>query len=64
MTFFGDMRDDLFGDFFSSLFTMFQIMTGDQWGDITRELFAQVFFLRALRASFFVLKKLFAQGFF
>ena len=53
VTFFGTMRDDLFGDFFSSLFTMFQIMTGDQWGDITRELFAQAE-VPALTAIFFV----------
>ena len=53
VTFFGTMRDDLFGDFFSSLFTMFQIMTGDQWGDITRELFAQTS-IPALTAIFFV----------
>ena len=53
VTFFGTMRDDLFGDFFSSLFTMFQIMTGDQWGDITRELFSQTS-IPALTAIFFV----------
>jgi hypothetical protein len=53
VTFYGNQREDLFGDFFSSLFTMFQIMTGDQWGDITRELFAQSS-TPALTAMFFV----------
>ena len=53
VTFFGGQREDLFGDFFSSLFTMFQIMTGDKWGDITRELFAQSS-MPALTALFFV----------
>ena len=39
VTFFSSMMPELFGDFVSSSFTMFQIMTGDQWGDIARELF-------------------------
>ncbi len=28
-----------FGDFFSAMFTMFQIMTGDDWAQIARDLF-------------------------
>jgi voltage-gated sodium channel len=37
--FFSGVRPDLFGDFFGSLFTMFQIMTGDAWSDTARDLF-------------------------
>lgn len=29
---------ELFGDFFSAMFTMFQVMTGDAWSDVARAL--------------------------
>uniref|UniRef100_A0A7S0QNQ4 EF-hand domain-containing protein n=1 Tax=Cryptomonas curvata TaxID=233186 RepID=A0A7S0QNQ4_9CRYP len=39
VNFFRDKNPDYFGSFFRSLFTMFQVCTGDNWSDIARSLF-------------------------
>uniref|UniRef100_A0A6U5CI52 PH domain-containing protein n=3 Tax=Hemiselmis andersenii TaxID=464988 RepID=A0A6U5CI52_HEMAN len=39
VSFFGELDPRLFGTFFRSLFTMFQVCTGDNWSDVARELF-------------------------
>ena len=38
-TFFSKVMPDQFGDFFSTLFTMFQVMTADAWSNIARDMF-------------------------
>mmetsp|Transcript_1389 Transcript_1389/g.3032 ORF Transcript_1389/g.3032 Transcript_1389/m.3032 type:complete len:772 (-) Transcript_1389:640-2955(-) len=39
VTFFSSYAPEEFGDFFTGMFTMFQVMTGDNWSDIARGLF-------------------------
>mmetsp|Transcript_48070 Transcript_48070/g.150839 ORF Transcript_48070/g.150839 Transcript_48070/m.150839 type:complete len:799 (-) Transcript_48070:45-2441(-) len=39
--FFKQQQPELFGDFFTSMFTMFQVMTLDNWSDIVRALWLQ-----------------------
>ena len=45
---------DLFPDFFSAMFTMFGVLTGDEWGDISREFFAKPGMIPAAVAFYFV----------
>lgn len=39
VTFFSYYDPNQFGDFFTAMFTLFQVMTGDKWSDIARSLF-------------------------
>ncbi|ASU85913.1 ion transporter [Nocardiopsis gilva YIM 90087] len=53
-----------FGDVFASLFTLFQIMTGDNWGEIARGVMGEqplawVFFVTFILASTFIALNLF-----
>ncbi|WP_184080805.1 ion transporter [Nocardiopsis mwathae] len=53
-----------FGDLFTSLFTLFQIMTGDSWGEIARGVMheqplAWIFFVMFILASTFIALNLF-----
>ncbi|WP_440088619.1 ion transporter [Streptosporangium sp. LJ11] len=55
---------EYFGDLPTSLFTLFQMMTGDAWSDITREVMAQhpsawVFFVAFMLVCTFVVLNLF-----
>ena len=35
----GGEQDELFGDFFGAMFTLWQVMTGDDWSKIVRDMF-------------------------
>lgn len=39
VTFYRKIDPEYFGDFFTAMFTMFQVMTGDNWSEIARDLF-------------------------
>ena len=52
-TFFSRVKPDEFGDFFSSVFTMFQVMTADAWSDLARDMFVSTGSPAAV-AAFFV----------
>eukprot|EP00293_Proteomonas_sulcata_P016199 CAMPEP_0184308664 /NCGR_PEP_ID=MMETSP1049-20130417/17054_1 /TAXON_ID=77928 /ORGANISM="Proteomonas sulcata, Strain CCMP704" /LENGTH=557 /DNA_ID=CAMNT_0026621389 /DNA_START=20 /DNA_END=1693 /DNA_ORIENTATION=+ len=41
VTFFSTKSPEEFGDFFTAMFTMFQVMTGDNWSEIARNLFVE-----------------------
>lgn len=41
VTFFSAKSPENFIDFFTAMFTMFQVMTGDNWADIARDLFVE-----------------------
>jgi voltage-gated sodium channel len=61
---FGDILPERFADLPSSLFTLFQIMTGDDWGNVAQEVMQQkpwawVFFIAYILMSTFVALNLF-----
>ncbi|MDF5753601.1 ion transporter [Spongiactinospora sp. TRM90649] len=63
-TLFGDIVPDRFDDLPRSLFTLFQIMTGDDWGNVAQEVmehksWAWVFFIAYILMSTFVALNLF-----
>lgn len=45
---------DAFSDFFTAMFTMFGVLTGDQWGDVARHLFEKDGMIPAAVAMYFV----------
>lgn len=61
---FGDVTPDYFGDLGRSLWTLFQVMTGESWPDIAAEVMAErpaawIFFLTYILVSTFVVLNLF-----
>ncbi|MEY9214853.1 voltage-gated sodium channel [Thermobifida halotolerans] len=61
---FRDISPEYFGDLFASPFTLFQIMTGDSWGEIAKtvtehEPLSWIFFVGYILASTFIALNLF-----
>lgn len=61
---FGSVQPENFGDLGTSLFTLFQVMTGEAWPDIARELMkeqpmAWIFFVVYILVSSFAVLNLF-----
>lgn len=50
----GEGAIDMFPDFLRAMFTMFGVLTGDEWGDISREYFAKPDMIPAAVAFYFV----------
>ncbi|HVK24102.1 MAG TPA: ion transporter [Actinokineospora sp.] len=61
---FGDLQPDNFGDLGTTLFTLFQVMTGEAWPDVARDLMVQapmawIFFVVYILVSSFAVLNLF-----